>query len=41
MKEKERNWKKLKVVEMPKIWEEDPQAAETYREKERVKKHKQ
>ena len=26
---------------MPKIWEEDPQAAETYRKKERVKKRKQ
>ena len=41
MKEKERERKKLKAVEMAKIREEVPEEAEKYREKERVKKSKQ
>ena len=41
MKEKNRERKKLKAVEMIKIREEDLKEAEKYWERERVKKHKQ
>ena len=41
MKEKKRERKKLKAVEMDKIREEVPEEAEKYREKERVKNHRQ
>ena len=41
MKEKERERKKLKALEIAKIREDVPEEAEKYREKERVKNHKQ
>ena len=39
MKEKERERKKLKALEMANIREDIPDEAQKYREKERVKKH--
>ena len=41
MKEKDRERKKLKAVDMAKIREEDLKEAEKYWDEERAKKHKQ